>query len=282
MTALLSINELSKSYKQVKALQGFSCDLDLGIHALLGPNGSGKSTLMNLLTQNLKKDEGEILFKGESIDSLGSAYRARLGFMPQTAGVPAGFTLYEFLLYMACLKGISRKEAKSQAEKLMEAVELSDCKNRKVSTFSGGMKQRALLAQALLGEPDLLILDEPTAGLDPMQRLKVKNLLSSYGRKHCVLIATHIVSDVEGLSSHLLFLKKGLLVAHGAPRDLKASLTGLFWDLPATELLPSHSLVKHLPTGARVFSTVKPSPGAVPATPDLEDCYYYHFGEVSL
>ena len=159
MTALLSIRELSKSYKQVKALQGFSCDLDLGIHALLGPNGSGKSTLMNLLTQNLKKDEGEILFKGESIDSLGSAYRARLGFMPQTAGVPAGFTLYEFLLYMACLKGISRKEAKSQAEKLMEAVELSDCKNRKVSTFSGGMKQRALLAQALLGEPDLLILD---------------------------------------------------------------------------------------------------------------------------
>ena len=282
MTALLSIRELSKSYKQVKALQGFSCDLDLGIHALLGPNGSGKSTLMNLLTQNLKKDEGEILFKGESIDSLGSAYRARLGFMPQTAGVPAGFTLYEFLLYMACLKGIPRKEAKSQAEKLMEAVELSDCKNRKVSTFSGGMKQRALLAQALLGEPDLLILDEPTAGLDPMQRLKVKNLLSAYGRKHCVLIATHIVSDVEGLASHLLFLKKGLLVAHGAPRDLKASLIGLFWDLPTPELLPSHSLVKHLPAGARVFSTVKPSPGAVPATPDLEDCYYYHFGEVSL
>ena len=273
MTALLSIRELSKSYKQVKALQGFSCDLDLGIHALLGPNGSGKSTLMNLLTQNLKKDRGEILFKGESIDSLGSAYRARLGFMPQTAGVPAGFTLYEFLLYIACLKGIPRKEAKSQAEKLMEAVELSDCKNRKVSTFSGGMKQRALLAQALLGEPDLLILDEPTAGLDPMQRLKVKNLLSAYGRKHCVLIATHIVSDVEGLASHLLFLKKGLLVAHGAPRDLKASLTGLFWDLPAPELSPSHTLVKHLPAGARVFSAEKPSPGAVPATPDLEDCY---------
>lgn len=282
MTALLSIRELSKSYKQVKALQGFSCDLDLGIHALLGPNGSGKSTLMNLLTQNIEQDRGEILFKGESIDSLGSAYRARLGFMPQTAGVPAGFTLYEFLLYMACLKGISRKEAKSQAENLMEAVELSDCKNRKVSTFSGGMNQRALLAQALLGEPDLLILDEPTAGLDPMQRLKVKNLLSAYGRKHCVLIATHIVSDVEGLASHLLFLKKGLLVAHGAPRDLKASLIGLFWDLPAPELSPSHSLVKHLPTGARVFSAEKPSPGAVPATPDLEDCYYYHFGEVSL
>lgn len=282
MTALLSIRELSKSYKQVKALQGFSCDLDLGIHALLGPNGSGKSTLMNLLTQNLEQDRGEILFKGESIDSLGSAYRARLGFMPQTAGVPAGFTLYEFLLYMACLKGIPRKEAKSQAEKLMEAVELSDCKNRKVSTFSGGMKQRALLAQALLGEPDLLILDEPTAGLDPMQRLKVKNLLSAYGRKHCVLIATHIVSDVEGLASHLLFLKKGLLVAHGAPDVLKASLAGLFWDLPASELLPSHTLVKHLPAGARVFSAEKPSSGAVPATPDLEDCYYYHFGEVSL
>lgn len=281
MTALLSIQNLSKSYKQVKALQGFSCNLHIGIHALLGPNGSGKSTLMNLLTQNLSADGGEILFRGENVKTLGRKYRERIGFMPQNAGIPAGFTLYEFLLYMACLKNIPRREAKAQAERLMEQVDLTDCIHRKIGTFSGGMKQRALLAQAMLGEPDLLILDEPTAGLDPMQRLKVKNLLASYGTAKCVLIATHIVSDVEDLASRLLFLKKGTLAAEGTPAELKNALNGLFWDLPKEELSPCHTLVKLLPAGARVLSQAKPSPGAIPAVPDLEDCYYYHFGEES-
>ncbi|MBQ8324837.1 MAG: ATP-binding cassette domain-containing protein [Clostridia bacterium] len=281
MTALLSIRELSKSYKQVTALQGFSCDLDVGIHALLGPNGSGKSTLMNILTQNLTADGGEILFRGEAIASMGRHYRERIGFMPQNAGIPSGFTLQEFLMYMACLKDLPRREANRQAEELMEQVDLADCKNRKVGTFSGGMKQRALLAQALLGEPDLVILDEPTAGLDPMQRLKVKNLLAAHASSKCILIATHIVSDVEDLASRLLFLKKGRLAAEGSPEEMKHSLAKFFWDLPKEELTSRHRLVKLLPAGARVYSETKPSPGAKPALPDPEDCYYYHFGERS-
>ena len=279
MTALLSVQNLSKSYKQVKALQEFSCDLNVGIHALLGPNGSGKSTLMNLLTQNLTADGGEILFRGEAIDSMGRRYRERIGFMPQNAGIPSGFTLLEFLMYMACLKNVPRREAKAQAQRLIEQVDLADCRDRKVGTFSGGMKQRALLAQALLGEPDLVILDEPTAGLDPMQRLNVKNLLASHASSKCILIATHIVSDVEDLATRLSFLKKGRLAAEGTAEELKRSLDKLFWDLPKEELTSHHHLVKLLHAEARVYSETKPSPGAQPARADLEDCYYYHFGE---
>ena len=159
-------------------MQDFSCDLNVGIHALLGPNGSGKSTLMNLLTQNLTADGGEILFRGEAIDSMGRRYRERIGFMPQNAGIPSGFTLLEFLMYMACLKNVPRREAKAQAQRLMEQVDLADCRDRKVGTFSGGMKQRALLAQALLGEPEFIILDEPMNGLDPAGIVDIRELIA--------------------------------------------------------------------------------------------------------
>ena len=279
MTELLSIKNLTKSYGEVKALRELSCTLHTGIHALLGPNGSGKSTLMHILTKNLKADSGEVLFCGREISAMGKDYRGRIGFVPQEAGLPAGFTLLEFLMYMACLKGIPRKNARLQAEDLMVAVDLADCKNRKVNTFSGGMKQRALLAQAMLGQPDLLILDEPTAGLDPLQRLRVKNLLFEYGREHCILLATHIVSDIQGLSPRFLFLKKGELKAEGDLETLQASLAGMFWEIPREKYDPSYSVIRHMSETVRVFCETKPCNVAVSVSPSVEDCYYYYFGE---
>ncbi len=216
----LSLSHLSKSYGAVKALVDVDIVLHRGIYALLGPNGSGKSTLMHILTQNCKPDQGSVLWNGTNINVLGRAYRQHIGFLPQNAGLPEHFTCYECMLYLASLKGIPLEKAKKQTESLLTEVDLLDVMHRKVGGFSGGMKQRLLLAQALLGEPELVILDEPTAGLDPLQRIRVKQLIARYAETSCVLFATHIVSDIESLATHLLFLKQGRLVEFGKTAEV--------------------------------------------------------------
>ncbi len=277
----IKIDCISKSYKTVKALDGFSCVLKNGVCALLGPNGSGKSTLMNILTQNLKQDEGEIFVDGVNIKDMGMSYRAMLGFMPQYAGVFSRFTLYDFLSYMARLKGLERKSAKEQIYSLADAVELSENINKPLGSFSGGMKQRALLAQSLLGNPSFVILDEPTAGLDPLQRINVKNLIARYAENACVLIATHIVPDIDGIADEIIMLKKGVIAAQGSSNTVKNGIIGKFWDVPANELNGS-TAVKVFKRGedsfARVMADDRPCDTAVRATPDIEDCYYYYFG----
>lgn len=283
---LLRIEHVHKSYKHVKALDDFTTELGNGVYALLGPNGSGKSTLMNILTQNLTQDKGEIFFGSENIRGMGKRYRAMIGYMPQTVDVFPSFTLYDFLMYMAHLKEIDRKTACDQIDRLIEQVELEDCKHRKLGTFSGGMKQRALLAQSLLGNPSLLILDEPTAGLDPMQRIRIKNILTQYASNTCILLATHIVPDIDGLATDLIFLKQGKIVSQGKPELLKKSLGGIFWEIPLTEDLQTSSsvqfrVVRYVQRDgqmfARVFSSVKPCENAVSVNAEIEDCYYYHF-----
>ena len=195
----LEIKGITKVYKKgaVKALDNFSVTLTPGVYGLLGPNGAGKSTLMNIITDNLNADGGEVVYDGENIKKLGKDYRAVLGYMPQQQGLYDDFTLNRFLWYMAALKGLKKKEAKEKITQLLETVNLTDTAHKKLGSFSGGMKQRALIAQALLNNPEILILDEPTAGLDPKERIRIRNFISEIAEDKIVLIATHVVSDIE-------------------------------------------------------------------------------------
>ena len=191
-------------------------------YGVIGANGAGKSTLMNLITDNLKpdKDGGEILWDGQPIRKLGKSYRACLGFMPQQQELYANMTARDFLGYLSALKGIPRKEAKDQIADVLEQVELSEQAAQKIGGFSGGMKQRLLIAQALLGNPSLLILDEPTAGLDPKQRVIIRNLTDRLGQEKIILISTHIISDIETIADQILLLRKGTLLTHGTVSEL--------------------------------------------------------------
>ena len=218
----LEIRNISKTYKKgaVKALDNFNVVLTPGVYGLLGPNGAGKSTLMNIITDNLNADSGDVLYDGENIKKLGKNYRSVLGYMPQQQGLYDDFTLNRFLWYMAALKGLKKKEAKKKISQLLETVNLTDAAHKKLGAFSGGMKQRALIAQALLNEPKILILDEPTAGLDPKERIKIRNFISEIAGDKIVLISTHVVSDIEFIAKEIVLLKGGQLVSHDACNNL--------------------------------------------------------------
>lgn len=218
----LALNCISKTYKKgsVKALDNFSVTLTPGVYGLLGPNGAGKSTLMNIITDNLNADGGEVVYGGENIKKLGKDYRAVLGYMPQQQGLYDDFTLNRFLWYMAALKGLKKKEAKEKITQLLETVNLTDAAHKKLGSFSGGMKQRALIAQALLNNPEILILDEPTAGLDPKERIRIRNFISEIAEDKIVLISTHVVSDIEFIAKEIILLNRGKLVSHDTCKNL--------------------------------------------------------------
>lgn len=218
----LEIRNISKTYKKgaVKALDNFNFILTPGVYGLLGPNGAGKSTLMNIITDNLNADSGDILYDGENIKKLGKNYRSALGYMPQQQGLYDDFTLNRFLWYMAALKGLKKKEAKEKISQLIVTVNLTDAAHKKLGSFSGGMKQRALIAQALLNDPKILILDEPTAGLDPKERIRIRNFISEIAEDKIVLISTHVVSDIEFIAKEIILLKSGQIVSHDTCNNL--------------------------------------------------------------
>ena len=229
----LALNCISKTYKKgsVKALDNFSVTLTPGVYGLLGPNGAGKSTLMNIITDNLNADGGEVDYGGENIKKLGKDYRAVLGYMPQQQGLYDDFTLNRFLWYMAALKGLKKKEAKEKITQLLETVNLTDAAHKKLGSFSGGMKQRALIAQALLNNPEILILDEPTAGLDPKERIRIRNFISEIAEDKIVLISTHVVSDIEFIAKEIILLKKGQLISHDSPNKLTKELENKVFEV---------------------------------------------------
>lgn len=216
----LELKNLTKRYGQKLALNDFSYIFSKGICGILGANGAGKSTMMNLITDNASRDGGEILFGGKDVLALGKAFREKLGYMPQQQGMYDEMSAYSFLLYVAKLKGLMVKEAKAQVMRLLELVNLSEAAHKKLGGFSGGMRQRVLLCQALLGEPKLIILDEPTAGLDPKERIRIRSYVHELAKECIVLWTTHIVSDIETIADDIILMKKGKLVAHGTPAEL--------------------------------------------------------------
>ena len=224
MKHVLELKGISKRYGKVQALTDVNITLEYGIYALLGPNGSGKSTMMNIVAGLLKPTEGVVLYNGDEIKKSGIAYRSKIGYMPQYPAMYPSFSVMEFLLYMAELKGLEKGTEREQIEYLLNKVELSDVTDRRISALSGGMKQRISLCSAVLGTPEILILDEPTAGLDPKQRVSLRKFISEISTDKTVLWATHIVSDVESIASEIIFVKKGVAMAVPHDKDGEVSL----------------------------------------------------------
>ena len=287
----LIFDKISKSYGKNKALSEFSAAFTPGVYALLGPNGSGKSTLMNILTDNLKADDGSIYFNGENVLKMGARFREKIGFMPQYPGLYGSFTAESFLWYIAALKGINKKSAETQIGEVLTAVELSDVANHRISTFSGGMKQRLALAQAVLGDPSVLILDEPTAGLDPKQRIAIRNYISRISFDKIVIIATHVVPDIEYIAKDVIMLKKGVIADNAPPAELLRKIDGCVWRVKTKDEYVQDYQNKYKVTNilkdddgvsVRILSDTKPDENAIPVTPMLDDYYLHVFGESSL
>ena len=285
----LELIDLTKRYGDFVALDHLNITFTAGIYGILGANGAGKSTMMNLLTDNISRSDGKILFDGTDILKMGKDFRKVLGYMPQQQGFYEQMTAYSFLFYMAELKGIPKKQAKADIDKLLEITNLTDVKHKKMGGFSGGMKQRVLLSQALLGDPQVVLLDEPTAGLDPKERIRIRNFISSLSRNKIILLATHIVSDIESISDKIILMKKGNLVDVGTPIELTNSVLGKVKELPCPadkldEMQGKYKVgnvfQRNNETWVRVIGDELPDGGrTVTEHLTLEDVYLYYLGE---
>ena len=233
----LEVRSLSKNYGKVQALKNVSFKIDTGVYGLIGPNGAGKSTMIRIITGSMRASSGEVLYNGSRIRENEKAYKKILGYVPQRQGMYDSFTAARFLEYMAVLKELKRKEIPEEVERVLKIVGLQEDALRRLGGFSGGMKQRVLIAQALLGDPRIIILDEPTAGLDPKERIKIRNFISRIGENRTILLATHVVSDVESIAREILLLGDGVLKEKGTPRELCAMLDGSVFEciLPGQE-----------------------------------------------
>lgn len=231
----LTLDRISKQFQNHIAVDGFSYTLSNGVYGLLGANGAGKTTLMRMICTVLNPTSGEILFNGTSISDMGAKYCDILGYLPQNFGYYPDFSAHEFLLYMASLKGMQGRAAKHRVEELLQMVGLSDVSRQKIRSFSGGMKQRLGVAQAVLNDPKVLVLDEPTAGLDPKERIRFRNLISDLSQNKIVILSTHIVSDVEYIADQILMMKKGKLILAGSPAELTEQSAGIAWSLIVPE-----------------------------------------------
>lgn len=288
----LKIEELSKNYGKKHAVERFNATLSEGVYGLLGPNGAGKTTLMRMIVDILRPTNGRILLNGADTRQMGDQYRALLGYLPQDFGVYRNFTAHRFLLYLSALKGLKRRDAESRIDRLLGITGLSEMKHKKIKTFSGGMKQRLGIAQALLNDPGILILDEPTAGLDPNERIRFRNLISEISGDKIVILSTHIVSDVEYAAREVLVMKQGRLVRQAATSVLENEMTGRVWKatIPETKLpkLRVNTIIGNilrLETGmleVRLVSDSVPCAEAAPVEPTLEDYYLRLFGNETL
>ncbi len=284
---LLEIKDISKQYPKTLALDHFSAELTSGLYGLLGPNGAGKTTLISIITTLLSPSSGTVLYNGKPIG--GRDYMKILGYLPQYPRFYKDFTAQEFLLYMSSMKGLKPKAAAQRVKDLLEQVNLTEHKNKRIGSFSGGMRQRLGIAQAILNDPEILILDEPTAGLDPKERVRFRNIISKLSSERIIILATHIVSDVECVAKEVILLKEGKLLQKASPLSLQTAMTGKVWTLQADESELEQYMERYVIANAaaaegkyslRIISEDKPHETAVPESPRLEDVYLYYFGEV--
>ena len=284
----LAVQNLGKQYKRdFWGLKGFSLDIKPGILGLLGPNGAGKSTFMRMLATITKPTEGTILWNDTDVVKSPDTLRGVLGYLPQDFGVYPNLTAVEFLEYMAAIKGLDAASTRKRIEELLLLVNLKDAAKRPLGGYSGGMKQRVGIAQALLNDPQLLIVDEPTVGLDPEERVRFRNLLSDLSGERIVILSTHIVSDVEATATHIVLVNKGQLLREAAPEQLLKELDGKVWEWTVHSDDLSALKQKHILSGTirrsdgvdvRVVSATQPEGQARNVSPNLEDAYLYFIG----
>lgn len=284
----LTITDLGKQYRSdFWGLKNFSLEIKPGILGLLGPNGAGKSTFMRMLATITKPTDGTILWNDVDVVKSPDTLRAVLGYLPQDFGVYPNLNAVEFLEYMAAIKGLNSVTAKKRIDELLQIVNLKDAAQRPLGKYSGGMKQRVGIAQALLNDPELLIVDEPTVGLDPEERVRFRNLLSDLSGERIVLLSTHIVSDVEATATHIVLVNSGQLLCESAPEDLLRELEGKVWEWTVSSDDLSALKQKYIVSGTirksdgvqvRVVSTTQPQALATSVSPNLEDAYLYFIG----
>ena len=279
--------ELTKKFGSKTAVNHLNITLSNGVYGLLGANGAGKTTFMRLLCNIQAPTSGKIVLNGKNIAGLGEKYRELLGYLPQHFEYYPDFTALDFLLYVSALKGLSDKSARKKSEELLEAVGLSAESKHKIKTFSGGMKQRLGIAQAMLNDPHILILDEPTAGLDPKERVRFRNLISAFAKDRIVILSTHIVSDIEFIAEEIIMMKSGEILHFGKPQVITSEIDGLVWEcavptdraerIAATFNTSNLRNTDRGETVLRIIADRPPMANAVEVQPNLEDLYLYYF-----
>jgi ABC-type multidrug transport system ATPase subunit len=276
---MLSVNNVTKNYGSFTVLRDVNLDFDNGICALLSPNGAGKTTLIKMLATLTFPTKGEILWNGAEIISLGEAYRDLLGYLPQDFGYYKGYSPKEYLRYLAALKGVEKPDPR--IDELLELVSLTEVKNKKMRKFSGGMIQRVGIAQALLNDPKILILDEPTAGLDPKERVRLRNIITELAKDRIVIFSTHIVPDIETIAHSLVMIQDHRILYAGAPGKITDSLRGRIFELPPQAQTPAGAVYlseragENGPVTRYAFESSLIPPGAAPVTAGLEDAFLY-------
>ncbi len=279
--------ELTKKFGSKTAVNHLNITLTNGVYGLLGANGAGKTTFMRLLCNIQTPTSGKIVLNDKNIVGLNEKYRGLLGYLPQHFGYYPDFTALDFLLYVSALKGLNEKNAEKKSKELLEAVGLSAESKHKIKTFSGGMKQRLGIAQAMLGDPHILILDEPTAGLDPKERVRFRNLISAFAKNRIVILSTHIVSDAEFIAEEIIMMKSGQIVHFGKPQEITAEIDGQVWECAVPSAYAETYAAKFNTSNfrntdknetiLRIISECPPMENAVRVQPDLEDLYLFYF-----
>ena len=284
----LTLERLSKQFKNRIAVENVNAELTEGIYGFLGANGAGKTTLMQMICGIVAPTSGEVKLNGKNVTEMGEQFRDLLGYLPQEFGYTPGFTAEDFMLYIASVKGLDPRYARRRTRELMKLVSLEGDMKRKIRTFSGGMKRRLGIAQALLNDPKILIMDEPTAGLDPKERAYFRNVIAEMAQDKIIIISTHIVSDIEYISDQVILMKKGRFILQGTTEELTAEAEGMVWScrVPVREWAAfenSHTVVNSRNLGelveARVISPERPCADAEEAEPTLEDLYLKCFSD---
>lgn len=287
----ISMQNLSKEYGKKTAVKTVDLELKAGIYGLLGANGAGKSTLMRMLCGVLKPTSGVIQFNGQDISTLGEGYYEHIGYMPQDFGYYPDFTARDFMMYMASVKGLDKNTAKMRTEELLKTVNLHDVASKKIKSFSGGMKQRLGIAQAELNSPSILVLDEPTAGLDPKERIRFRNLISDFAKSRIIILSTHIVSDIAYIADTILMMKKGEIIMQSATEKATKTISGKVWEL-VVDIGELNSYTKVFTVAnlqhennkvrLRIIHETVPSAQAKAVEATLDDLFLYHFGGMDV